>query len=186
MPSAPQSESSLCLSCGLCCNGTIFDAVPVAPADALASLHAAGIATTIVDGEPRFGQPCIAHDGRECRVYAHRPAACREYRCDLLKRVEAGAIDYAEAAGVIGEVIRLQRKLDETVREIEPARSERTSRRVELVQLEERLKLSADAEAKRKLGTVMVQMVAMDGYIRRNFGASVLDRIMPKSDRSPL
>jgi hypothetical protein len=172
--SPQQGESSLCLSCGLCCNGTLFDTVPLAPYDDTASLHAAGITDELADGVRRFQQPCSCHDGEECRVYAYRPAACRNYACDLLKRVRAGTIDDAEARRIIDKVIRLDRSLVAAAREIEPGGdSTWKSRRTRLKQLTERLEQVTDGETRQKIGGVMVQMVAEDRYIARNFGETI-------------
>ena len=167
--------SGLCLSCGLCCNGVIFSSVPVASHDDVASLEGVGITLSVAGGERQFAQPCAAHDGRECRVYGSRPTACRQYRCDLLQRVEKGGIEPAEALRLIGEAIRLHRELAHVIREVEPHHDGRQSRASLLKQFSARLEESLEAETRRKVGSVVVRLLALDEFIRRTFGSSVLE-----------
>lgn len=174
MQPPPTDESSLCLSCGLCCSGAIFGRVPVERYDDVAPLSAAGITLSVAGDVREFRLPCPAHDGRQCGVYANRPTACREYRCDLLQQVEKGRIDSAEALRIIGEAVRLNRQLVEAIRDIEPVDGARSSRARQLKEFSERLEHAAGPEARRKLGAVVVQILALDGFIRRNFGSAVL------------
>jgi Fe-S-cluster containining protein len=169
-----QSNSSLCLSCGLCCDGTLFGTTPVAPHDDFPALEAARIAVSIDGGERRFEQPCPAHDGRACGIYANRPAACRTYQCDLLRRVEEGAIDSSEALAVIGEAVRLKRSLVQAVRDFESGDATRNSRAKLMKQLSERLEQCSEPETRRRLGSIVVLLLGFDGFLRRKFGASVL------------
>lgn len=94
MTSTAQS-ADLCLACGLCCDGTIFDVARVAESE-LPALAELGIRT----GTRPFGavlvQPCVALDGAACTVYAHRPHTCRAYRCNLLVALEEGEADLAD------------------------------------------------------------------------------------------
>jgi Fe-S-cluster containining protein len=59
-------------------------------------------------------QPCVAHRGDHCSVYAERPRACVDYRCKLLHRYEVGEIGRTEAFGRIAAA----RKLADAVREL--------------------------------------------------------------------
>jgi hypothetical protein len=82
------SSQSLCLTCGLCCDGTLFPFVRLKPDDEITPLEAAGIniildsnsdglATgqqlAVVEGAnvsnsgPIFEQPCAAH--KNCVLY---------------------------------------------------------------------------------------------------------------------
>jgi hypothetical protein len=119
-------------------------------------------------------QPCAAHDG-QCRVYARRPTACRHYRCDLLKRVEEGGIELDEALRLIGETIRLNRELAQAIREVELSPDNRQSRASLLKEFSARLEEPLDADTKRKVGAVVVRLLALDEFIRRTFGSSVLE-----------
>lgn len=92
----------LCASCGLCCNGVLFDWVPVADEE-VAQIGRLGFDLAKEDGETRFSQPCPMFDGCRCTVYADRPARCRAYRCELLKKAEAGEVAFPDAMRLVVE-----------------------------------------------------------------------------------
>ena len=99
MNPAPTNASDLCCSCGLCCDGTLFSKVRLAPTDPVAPLESAGL--RIVPG-PDFAQPCVALGANcRCRVYADRPPQCRKFECRLLQAVTAGERPATEAAALI-------------------------------------------------------------------------------------
>ena len=90
-------SSDLCVSCGICCDGALFDQGPIYPHE---EAHALGLGFTIVerdDGRRYFLLPCGNLCGSACQVYDVRPTTCRTYKCTTLQAVEAGEIDRAEA-----------------------------------------------------------------------------------------
>jgi hypothetical protein len=97
-----EEATDLCRSCGLCCNGILFDYVPVEEAeiDELAELGFA--IRRDEEGAARFDHPCPKFCG-ECAVYSKRPASCRRYRCELLKKFEAGQVSFADAKRIVTE-----------------------------------------------------------------------------------
>jgi uncharacterized protein len=105
------SSQTLCLSCGFCCDGTLFSSVPVGAADAWAPLQAAGIEIRTTGPKPSFAQPCGAHHLGRCQVYEHRPANCQTYRCELLKKCERGDVSWHEAQQRIERVKALKSSL---------------------------------------------------------------------------
>ncbi|MBL8939154.1 MAG: YkgJ family cysteine cluster protein [Archangium sp.] len=102
---------SLCLSCGLCCDGTLFSTVPLEAGEASrlkgkVSLKRGGASMT---------QPCRALEGVSCRVYEERPATCRRFRCLALQQLEAGEVSEGDAQAFIAEVFARRRRLAETL-----------------------------------------------------------------------
>lgn len=98
---------SLCLSCGLCCDGTLFAQVPITP-DEAARLE--GRVTLSVDRRQLL-QGCRALEGCRCGVYDERPSTCRHYRCVVLKSLEAGRLTEADARAAIAEVFALRQQI---------------------------------------------------------------------------
>ena len=87
----------LCKSCGLCCTGVLVDFVPVEEAD-VTRLGAMGFNVDRgKDGAPKFDQPCPMFRNGCCSIYSDRPRPCSDFKCELLKRVESGAVGLAEA-----------------------------------------------------------------------------------------
>lgn len=97
------SLSDLCISCGLCCNGVLFDYAPVQvdETDRLAKL---GLDMDLADATaPRFAQPCVKFKDGYCTIYDARPAVCRAYHCELYKAVEKGNTTLMEAEARVSE-----------------------------------------------------------------------------------
>jgi Fe-S-cluster containining protein len=102
---------SLCLSCGLCCDGTLFGLVRV---DASEAAHATRHRLHVVardDGTFRLQQPCAALDGTVCRIYDDRPATCRRYLCDLAAALEGDELSLDEALALVRETKRQRERL---------------------------------------------------------------------------
>ena len=86
---------SLCQSCGLCCNGVLFNRVSLDPeeVETIAVKHR----LPMLD-DTRMKQPCGAlRENGDCGIYEERPKRCRNYRCTTLEALEAGTIDPVEA-----------------------------------------------------------------------------------------
>lgn len=89
------------MSCGLCCDGTLFGLVRV---DASEAAHATRHRLHVVsrdDGTFRLQQPCAALDGTVCRIYDDRPATCRRYFCDLAAALEGSELSLGEALALV-------------------------------------------------------------------------------------
>lgn len=118
-------SEQLCLACGLCCDGTLFDGVQLERGDVAKKLQALGLPVVVYRGHApvaRFPQPCAALCAdRTCRLYADRPRQCRTFECKVFKEHKAGDIDLATALRRVTtarrqaeKVRKLLRKLGET------------------------------------------------------------------------
>lgn len=92
-------SDTLCLQCGLCCNGVLFADVRPEPGDR----------SPLFAGRSRVSQPCPAFNAGDCTctLYAERPARCRKFECRQWLEVQAGKISPAAAL----KKIRIARKL---------------------------------------------------------------------------
>jgi hypothetical protein len=97
--------SQLCTQCGLCCTGAIHDTVRAEPEE-IEELRNHGM--QVITGEKlAFSLPCPHLRGTSCGIYRDRPHACANYRCQLLRGVEAGTVDPADALRLYETVLRL-------------------------------------------------------------------------------
>ena len=112
--------NSLCLECGLCCNGVIFADVQLRPEDAAARLRALGLALVGKSraGIEKFRQPCPAFGGCKCNIYSERPAYCREFECLMLKSVKAGDVNVNEARRVIRSALKQSESVKSLLRRL--------------------------------------------------------------------
>ena len=147
-------EQTLCLVCGLCCNGVLFADVQLQSGDEAARVQSLGL--RLKSGgrcQPKLVQPCEGFDGSRCRIYADRPKYCAEFECLLLKGVKAGRTEPAVALRIIGRARELAEKVRRLLRELGDseeelslgARFRRTARRMESLELDETM---ADLHAK--------------------------------------
>jgi Fe-S-cluster containining protein len=91
-----ESQGQLCLSCGLCCDGSFFGSVELRAGDDVTGLGEL-LPLERKAGKIMFRQPCSALQGRCCSVYENRPQVCRRYRCRVLRSVEAAPATLPDA-----------------------------------------------------------------------------------------
>ena len=98
------------VGCGLCCDGTVLSHLAVSdPSDLGLPLQSLGVELVVVSDPPVFALPCPAVVDGVCSVYdRHRPRACAQYRCALLRAVESGDTTVTEARSVIADTIALR------------------------------------------------------------------------------
>lgn len=119
------TTEQLCLACGLCCDGTLFDNVHLKPGDDAAKMQSLGLPVKLSRGRSpiaHFPQPCAALCAdRTCRAYTHRPNQCRTYECMIFKELQAGRIEGESALRTVtraraqaDRVRRLLRTLGDT------------------------------------------------------------------------
>lgn len=97
----PASLSTLCLACGMCCDGNLFTQVPLAE-DEATRLRERGLPViSREDGSPALRQRCDALAGRCCTVYAERPAACQRHVCMLHAALAADELSLPEALAIV-------------------------------------------------------------------------------------
>ena len=95
---------TLCLHCGLCCNGVLFADVRPGPGDG----------SPLFAGRKRVAQPCPAFGAGDCKcaIYAERPQRCRQFECRQLLGVAAGEIPAAAARRRIAKARRLAARVE--------------------------------------------------------------------------
>lgn len=98
----PMTDSSkLCISCGLCCDGTLIGHVQLADAEIARVKTVMEIEDE--NGNGFFMQPCKKYcDG--CTIYEQRPSQCGIYKCELLNSFEEKELTFVSADELIVEV----------------------------------------------------------------------------------
>ena len=106
----PPTEASICVGCGLCCDGTVLTHLAVSDqSDVGAPLAALGVELHVAADPPVFALPCPAVEHGACTVFElHRPRACSHFECDLSRAVAAGDLDPQQARATIAETIELR------------------------------------------------------------------------------
>ncbi|HEX3425003.1 MAG TPA: YkgJ family cysteine cluster protein [Acidimicrobiales bacterium] len=86
---------SICLACGLCCDGTLFARTQLAGEEIVRLGRRHG---TMAASMP---QPCACLKDGRCGIYDERPQVCRSFRCTLLERHQDGQVGREESLRVI-------------------------------------------------------------------------------------
>ncbi len=110
------NAQSICQTCGLCCDGTLFAYVLLKAGDN--NPHIAEATKTIFgDGQAGITQPCRFHRKQLCSIYdLGRPHSCKAFRCMLLRRYTNREVTKEEALGQIAETLR---KIDRVRRKMQ-------------------------------------------------------------------
>lgn len=104
-----EALSRLCLACGLCCDGSLFQFVSVSLEEA-GALRARGQKVIERRKKEVLALPCGALEGKCCRVYEVRPQGCRAFTCLVGRRLVAGTLPEAEARTFVdGALERIER-----------------------------------------------------------------------------
>ena len=98
-------SAGLCVACGLCCDGTLFNRAKTSPAEAA---RVRGYGLSVYPDEKHFALPCHHLDGTACTIYADRFEICRSFRCRLLRAVDADEVTRERADAAVVEAKRLR------------------------------------------------------------------------------
>lgn len=102
----------LCVSCSICCDGTLFDRLTIKPNEEKMFCPEAQFFDRKEGRRMRLGCTALGEDGA-CALYENRPDNCRSFKCDLLKNFEADVVSEAHAKAIADEAKALrQRAID--------------------------------------------------------------------------
>jgi len=158
------AASELCTQCGLCCTGAIHNDV-LLPLDEAKLAKAFGL--TVEDrGKLVFQLPCPRLDGTRCSVYDRRPSPCRQYRCQLLRHLDAGDISIDEAV----EKVRVAKGLIEQATTALPEGTTLPEARIAVVGRRQRSDESKAINQSAGIGVeARLRMLALLHYVDRHF-----------------
>ena len=102
---------TLCLQCGLCCNGVLFADVRREGDDS---------SPLFLQHGKRVAQPCPAFDSSDCKcaLYTERPVRCRKFECKQLIAVRAEKISAAAALKQIRAAKKLAARVNVLLAEL--------------------------------------------------------------------
>jgi hypothetical protein len=113
---APEREQTVCLSCGLCCDGTLFGHAVLKPGEKgnLPSLIEQRV--FMIGEKDYFRLTCLYFLGR-CTIYSSKRAdVCGSFRCRLLSEMSEGRISFEKALEIIKGAVIMRNSLQEEYR----------------------------------------------------------------------
>ncbi|NCC31596.1 MAG: YkgJ family cysteine cluster protein [Chloroflexia bacterium] len=171
-PVVSDMEQRLCVQCGLCCDGTLFEWGRILADDDLDRLEVDGFILIATAQGTGFAQPCPHHQNGLCAVYQQgRPQVCRTFRCALLRRVEAGELAWAEAQARIERTVALVERIQAQLPA--PGDSERTSLKQRLASWQA-AQTAAGVDVQRTFPRLLLDFVSLQHLLDQHF------RLKPK------
>lgn len=175
---APLSEAStLCVNCGMCCDGVLFTNARAEPEE-VPKLRELGLEVEQVrEGRTQFRLPCPHHHEGHCGIYSDRFLKCRTFRCALLKRLDSGEASLAEAQATVAQAKAMLSR----VTALDPAAGQfrtRAERRAQAAP-------AGDGEDAVRRRRVLIESLALDMFFDRKFRnrkAIVMDQSRHQAD----
>lgn len=124
-PAIVDAASRLCLACGMCCNGVLFQIVRLQAEDSARDLEKLGMALSRKKTEPYFNQPCRFLDNCTCQIYTQRPSRCRQFECRQILALAGGDTTETDVAEVIQSIHRQVGKVTELLKSLSVSSSGR-------------------------------------------------------------
>lgn len=162
----------MCIRCGLCCDGSLFDDVELVSPVESAGLEVMGLDVDEGDGDPdsaQLVQPCGALQGKRCGIYAYRPECCRTFECRLLQDARRGAVSVQQALKHIAQAVKQVGHVRKLAADL-GQRNERLSLKERCL---EALAMSAETATTpaltRKRAQLQAEMAAVEGLIQNTF-----------------
>jgi uncharacterized protein len=107
------SLETLCLKCGLCCDGTLFTHVALTVEEATRLKGRVELQSNEQAGVLR--QPCSALERCKCTVYADRPQGCARFVCMLGAALTSGEVSLEEAEQTVAKAQALRDAINKLV-----------------------------------------------------------------------
>jgi hypothetical protein len=128
-------DSEICIRCGFCCDGTLFNYGAAGLTETAETLINIGVSPLTDDhGSVRgFRQPC-PHFAEKCSIYSSpRPSVCGAFRCRLLRLVDKGKYTADQAQQIVADTRSLREvvlpeldRLEEAVGGVNSLRNEQS------------------------------------------------------------
>src|SRR5262245_51698629 len=95
----PKDEQDICVSCGFCCDHTLFDYAFLKPKEEVSGHFAKSKLSIAVSDYFSLPYP---HFKCKCTIYdQEKPSICSDFKCKLLKRFEKGEFDKSKALEIV-------------------------------------------------------------------------------------
>ena len=158
---------NVCLSCGLCCDGTVIGFVQLDRSEFLALKDIMELEEG--NGEGLFLMPCSNLGKAGCTIYSKRPKQCAKFECGLLKAIDQKELQINSAIETINTV---KRKKEDIQNEIIALKIELNSNSFYFKMIELRkLLLKPTFVLTKKHQTLMLEIELLDQILASKFGA---------------
>jgi len=161
------NQQSICQSCGICCDGTLFGSAEI-DSSGPGPLWPAKVLQSISDGKT-LPQPCSAFQKHICVIYPSRPKVCQSFSCALLKEFSSGAISYEDSLSVIQATHGFKLAFYQSLAEVMPVETS-TPPGTLMAQFRQLYKVEFDTvEFRKKHSKILLIYARLDYQLRSRF-----------------
>ena len=166
-------ENNICVKCGMCCDGTLFNWASIEPDEIVDELFREEIIKTSQKGKIAFSLPCSFLHNCVCSIYnsekPKRPLVCGKFKCKLLLKQQAGTVSYDEAILLIEKTKQLAQKNDALINEALPKSAAlSTSKKIKALKNEFE-SAPNQAEFRKQYGPVLLNSFAFETWLKKHF-----------------
>ena len=163
-------SSNICLSCGLCCDGTLIGFVQLGYEE-LPELRKI-MEIEDENGKGFFLQPCDNFcDG--CNIYSKRPKQCANFKCGLLKSIEQKELKVDSAIEIINVTKQIKLAIENKLA-IHQFELESPSFYFKMAELKKLLqKKESESSLTQKHLELISDLEELDSLLSKNFGVSL-------------
>lgn len=143
----PPDEQTICVTCGFCCDGTLFLHAHLNPGERGVGDLPEWIEENSFDegGKDFFRLPCH-YFSEKCTIYDRKRAyVCGSYRCQLLKDFADGKVTLDDAQKTVTEAMRLRAEIIEEYHRVSSDKRDINFREL-LIKLVKIVKAASDKE----------------------------------------
>ncbi|MES2796083.1 MAG: hypothetical protein V4683_08965 [Bacteroidota bacterium] len=114
-----KSLSDICVKCGMCCDGTLFERGTIVSAEDRELAISKNLEVIELRGKEFFKLPCPLFQGC-CTIYDQdKPKVCSRFYCDPLKKVIDGELSLEVAHEQVMKLLNLRNEIMTLVAEFE-------------------------------------------------------------------
>ncbi len=109
--SSPENEQEICVTCGFCCDGTLFSTATLKPGEK-GNLPEKMEEAYGKNGEYEFFKLPCAYFCEKCTIYDQKKAnVCSSFRCKLLKDVAKNEVSQEQALGIVENAMQMRQEV---------------------------------------------------------------------------
>lgn len=167
------SQNNICIQCGLCCNGTLFNWANIEPNEVIDELFPTEIIKIDKREKSVFSLPCQFLNNCVCTIYTSespkRPLICAKFKCKLLQKYEENQITYSESITLIKKTKELAQKNDDLINVTFPELKElSTSKKIKA--LKNKLEIANNqAEFRKQFGNILLSSFTFEHWQKKYF-----------------
>ena len=164
-------EENICIYCGFCCDGTLFNWAKIDKEESLD--HLTELNFSSYNDTKIFTQPCGYLIDCKCSIYnsssLKRPNVCGEFKCKLFRKIEKQKVTSSESIEVIEKTKKMIQESNVLIMDAFPDLAKLSSS-MKIKSIKTKLENSDDKQFFRKqFGNVLLKIFILENWLDKHF-----------------